>query len=353
MSRRNGCRHLFDARAIITDGGIETTLMCEYHVPLPAFSAYTLLLRSSHNGAAGLAALSRYYQSYAALAKSVGAAAAVWETPTWKASPRWGALMGVPEAELAEANAASVHLVRHSAGDPCSASGVQYRVSGDVGPRGDCYDRSGRLVRRGSGSSALCWYSEPEADELARYHAAQIGWLAEGGCDLVTGMTMPGVAECVGLARAARSVGAPVVISFTLEEDGLLPCGASLGHAINTIEQATSSYPLYYMLNCVHPTHASLAFASHNVDYGTGTGTDTSVPMWVTRLGGFRPNSSSMTHSELETCYVLDRGDPEVLARQCKEMVTLSGASGMKVWGGCCGTNASHVEAIFRAQVSS
>ena len=49
----------------------------------------------------------------------------------------------------------------------------------------------------------------------------------------------------------------PVVISFTVETDGRLPTGQSLGEASQQIDAATSAYPSYFMINCAHPSHFS------------------------------------------------------------------------------------------------
>ena len=51
------------------------------------------------------------------------------------------------------------------------------------------------------------------------------------------------------------SAGMPVAISFTVETDGRLPTGQTLKAAIEQVDEATSGYPSYYMINCAHPTH--------------------------------------------------------------------------------------------------
>ena len=68
-------------------------------------------------------------------------------------------------------------------------------------------------------------------------------------------MTMTYAEEAVGIARAARQAGLPVVISFTLETDGRLPSGQSLAEALAQVDGETDAAPAYYMINCAHPTH--------------------------------------------------------------------------------------------------
>jgi len=63
------------------------------------------------------------------------------------------------------------------------------------------------------------------------------------------------IEEAIGIARAAQANGIPVVIAFTVETDGKLASGDTLGAAIETVDRVTNSAPAYYMVNCAHPTH--------------------------------------------------------------------------------------------------
>ena len=78
--------------------------------------------------------------------------------------------------------------------------------------------------------------SEAEAEV---YHAQQIGVFQQTEVDLVTAITITNTSEAIGIVRAARASGLPVVISFTLETDGCLPTGQSLKEAINAVDAAT------------------------------------------------------------------------------------------------------------------
>jgi len=49
--------------------------------------------------------------------------------------------------------------------------------------------------------------------------------------------------EAVGIARAAKAQGIPVVISFTVETDGRLVNGETLREAIETVDRETSGAP--------------------------------------------------------------------------------------------------------------
>ena len=72
---------------------------------------------------------------------------------------------------------------------------------------------------------------------------------------MVTAITMTYTEEAIGITRAAQRAGLPVVISFTVETDGRLPSGETLGDAIEQVDDETGAGPAYYMVNCAHPTH--------------------------------------------------------------------------------------------------
>src|SRR5947209_8063491 len=107
----------------VTDGGLETDLIFNHGVDLPEFAAFPLVL-----SAEGRAVLARYYAEYTAIAAAAGAGLLL-ETPTWRANPDWGRVLGYDAAALDRANRAAVALVRAAA----DAAGVpRSRVSGCV-----------------------------------------------------------------------------------------------------------------------------------------------------------------------------------------------------------------------------
>jgi homocysteine S-methyltransferase len=134
------------------------------------------------------------------------------------------------------------------------------------------------------------------------------------------------------VALAARDIGAPAVISFTLETDGRLPSGATLKQAIEDTDAATGAYPAHYMINCAHPTHFESLLAGGAA--------------WTRRLRGVRANASCRSHAELEASTELDAGDPDDLAGRYLGLRRL--LPRMTVLGGCCGTDDRHVAAIAR-----
>ena len=147
--------------------------------------------------------------------------------------------------------------------------------------------------------------------------------------DLVTAMTMTYAAEAVGIVRAAQAAAIPAVVSFTVETDGRLPTGQGLDEAIAEVDDATGGGPVYYMINCAHPTH---------FDAVLDPGAD-----WCARIRGIRLNASCLSHAELDEASELDDGDPVELGQQ---VAAIRGRLAINVVGGCCGTDQRHIREI-------
>lgn len=67
--------------------------------------------------------------------------------------------------------------------------------------------------------------------------------------------------------------------------------------------------------------------------------------VWHHRVRGLRPNSSELSHEELDSCESLDEGNPDELGRLVSDLRSRH-FSHLNVFGGCCGTNVEHVKAI-------
>jgi len=65
---------------------------------------------------------------------------------------------------------------------------------------------------------------------------------------------------------------------------------------------------------------------------------------WKKRIGGIRANASLKSHAELDDSEILDTGDACLLASGYKDAFQL--LPGLKIIGGCCGTDHTHMEAI-------
>jgi S-methylmethionine-dependent homocysteine/selenocysteine methylase len=283
----------------ITDGGLETTLIYHHGADLPEFAAFVLL-----EDEAGVELLRTYYAPYIEIARGRGVRA-ILDTPTWRANADWGARLGYDAARLADVNRRAVELLESIRGEQAG----EISISGCIGPRGDGYVVGETMT----------------ADEAERYHAPQVQALA--GADLVSAITMTYPAEAIGVVRAARAAGRPVVISFTVETDGRLPDGSLLAAAVAEVDAQTDGGAEYFMVNCAHPSH----FAD---------------VLPVDRVLGVRANASRMSHAELDAAEELDEGDPVALAQ---DYARLGRLQRLEIVGGCCGTDHRHVDAIAAA----
>ena len=297
-------------RLFLTDGGLETDLMFNRGIELPFFSA-VMLLRTEE----GREALDAYFRSYLDLARRIGTGFEL-VSASWRASPAWAPEFGISQDELDSLNRKSVEMLVELREEHESAD-LPVVVTGCIGPRGDGYD-PGDIMR---------------IEEAETYHSRQAQTLASAGADMLSAITMTNVNEAIGIARAAKRIGIPVSISFTVETDGRLPTGDTLADAIAAVDDATGAYPAYFMINCAHPTH----FA--DVLEGGGE--------WTRRIGGLRANASKCSHAELEAMEDLDTGDPEELGALYRRL--RARMQWINVLGGCCGTDIRHVSAIADA----
>lgn len=295
----------------VTDGGLETDLIFHHGLDLPEFAAYPLLAET-----AGRELLVDYYEQYAEIAARAGAGL-VLETPTWRANRDWGARLGDDQAALDTANRASVQLLR-DLGQTWSDRLASWTVSGCLGPRGDGYRSDGAV----------------DPDEAAAYHRPQIAALAAAGSDRVTVLTLTDVGEAIGISRAGRDVGVETLVGFTVEVDGRLPDGTSLAAAVAAVDAACP--PASYVVNCAHP---------HHILAGFGEDAAPAASTWRQRIRGLRVNASQQSHAELDEAEVLDDGDPRQLAAD--QAVLLDLLPAVEMIGGCCGTDARHVAAMF------
>jgi S-methylmethionine-dependent homocysteine/selenocysteine methylase len=295
----------------ITDGGIETTLIFLEGVDLPHFASFPLLGTPQ-----GLDALYRYFHTYGALARK-HKTGLILETATWRASPDWGARLGYTPERLLEVDRMAVRMLEEIR-DAHETDLTPIVISGCLGPRGDGYVTGMAM----------------SAAESAEYHRPQIETFAETSADLVTVLTMNYAEEAEGIAQAAKRAGMPVVVSFTVETDGRLPTGQTLGDAVRQVDSSTSAYPAYYMINCAHPSHFDHVIRGDEP--------------WTERVCGVRANASRMSHADLNDAPELDAGDPVEFGRDYVDLRRRK-LPRLNVMGGCCGTDHRHIEQLALA----
>ena len=303
-----------DGRLFLTDGGIETSMIAHEGLGLREFAVFPLLSTPE-----GEAALRRYFGTYCEIARRSGLGL-VLETATWRASADWGALLGFTRETLRELNLKAVRLLEELRSeydhDPEAREEqtTQVVISGCLGPRRGGFEPASAMSDR----------------EARDYHREQIETFAGANVDMIGALTLDNADEAVGIAWAAEAAGMPVAISFTVETDGQLATGQSLRAAVEKVDEVTSAYPSYYMVNCAHPSH----FGAALTDGGS----------WVERVRGLRANASRLSHAELDALAEPDAGDPEELSREYAQL--MQRLPHLNVLGGCCGTDHRHIAYI-------
>ncbi len=294
----------------LTEGGMETSLVFHEGQDLPHFAAFTLMKTSE-----GRDVLRKYFVSYVELAKRLSMGL-ILDCTTWRCNPDWGDQLGYEPDELLEVNRESAQMLEEIR--------VQHEtetspiiISGCIGPRGDGYVPGQTM----------------SAQQAEDYHFPQIESFANSNADMVSAITMNDVEEVIGISNAARQAKIPLVVSFTVETNGNLPTNQTLESAVEQVDEATSAYPIYYMINCAHPSHFQSVLT---------TGEE-----WVSRLRGLRANASRMSHAELDNAPELDCGDPRELGCEFAELKRK--LPHLNVLGGCCGTDLRHIEQIATA----
>jgi len=295
------------ATTFLTDGGLETDLIFNKGIDLPHFAAFPLVENPKHS-----TVLNNYYREYMDIAKE-HKTGFILESPTWRANPDWGFKLGYTENDLRKVNLKAIKQLVKLKND-YNDDIIDIFISGQLGPRGDGYQVETIMT----------------IDEAEKYHRLQIDTFKKANVDLVSAITMTYTEEAIGIALAAKKNELSVVISFTVGTDGNLPSGETLKDAISLVDEATNNYPLYYMINCAHPSH----FFDTLKD----------VKDWKYRIKGIRANASCKSHDELDEATELDTGDIVDLSQWHSRLK--AHLPELAVYGGCCGTNASHVASI-------
>ena len=109
--------------------------------------------------------------------------------------------------------------------------------------------------------------------------------------------------------------------------------GTPLALAIERIDEDPAARPWHYMLGCIYPTHAAQALER----------LFRSAPDLAHRVVGLKANGSPLPPVILDKSERLERTTPEIFAR---DVLACANDFGLSVVGGCCGTDASDIEAI-------
>lgn len=198
-------------------------------------------------------------------------------------------------------------------------SSADIYIGGLMGCKGDAYKATDVL-------------SDQEGYEFHSWQAMQF---LEAGADFLYAGIMPALSEAIGMAKAMEATGLPYIISFMIRDNGKLMDGTTINGAIIAIDAATVQNPICYMTNCVHPLVLGKALAySFNQTEAVRK-----------RFMGIQANASALSPEELDNCGELKTSDGKSLAQ---DMLELRNQYNFKIFGGCCGTNQTHMEEMAK-----
>jgi len=239
----------------------------------------------------------------------------VLSTPTWRASRARIEAAGYGGRDLNGDNVRLLDDMRKSYG-PYARKVV---VAGLLSCRGNAYAPAEALG----------------VEEARDFHAWQSEKLAAAGVDFLMAATLPALSEATGLALALSATSIPYVVSFVVRPEGTLLDGTPLKEAYGAIDAAASPRPLAYMANCTHAGFLARAMAN---DQNAGL-------LVGERILGLFANTAALSPEELDNSKALVEEEPDAFAAAVAD---LHDRFGLKVLGGCCGTDERHIRSLAR-----
>jgi homocysteine S-methyltransferase len=236
-------------------------------------------------------------------------------TPTWRAGRDRISATGLAGRDLNGDNTRFLVHLRERYDDYAR----QVAICGLMSCRGDAYKPEEAMT--------------PSA--AAEFHTWQAEALSAAGVDFLLAATLPALSEATGLARVQAATGLPYMISFVARPAGTLLDGTPLHEAIATIDAAITPRPLGYMINCTHASVFQSALL-HSTNSST---------LVRERVVGLLANTAALSPEELDSSPDLVEEAPDIFGRT---VAALHNELGMKVLGGCCGTDDRHIECLAR-----
>ena len=258
------------------------------------------------------AALQAIYREYLDVGQEFGLPLML-STPTWRANRERIQAAGCADFDVNADNFLSLDKLRESYG----SYGKKIVICGLMSCRGDAYNPAEAL----------------SSEQALEYHTWQAEKLAAAGVDFLMAATLPALSEATGLALAIAATAKPYIISLVVRPEGTLLDGTPLKDALAQIDAAATPRPLAYMINCTHASFARKALL-HQTN---------SSDLVRERMIGLLANTAALSPEELNHSTTLVNEDPDAFGRSVAE---LHRDLGLKILGGCCGTDARHIRAL-------
>ncbi len=269
----------------------------------------------------GRARLAEIHGGYARSAREAGLPILLF-TDTWRCSRSRVAASRFRGRPVNEDNARFLLQLRTT-----FAEGPTIFVGGLLGPSGDAYRPEDSLDRQSARD-----FHRPESEALA-----------SAGVDFLHLATAPSVEEALGVADAMADTGLSYMISFVIRRSGVSLDGTPLGHAIELIDAQAARPPIGFSVNCVHTRVLETALEAVAATHSES----------CKRLLTFQANTADKEVEELDASAELHTEPAEVFA---DGLARLRHRFGLRILGGCCGTDGGHIHAIasrLRCEVAS
>ncbi len=292
-------------RHFLTEGAVGLRLSHEYGLVPDSMVGFAGMIYSS----SGRAALTAIYNEYLSIAKRYMLPILLM-TNTRRANRE-----RVSKSTLSRRNPMRDYALFLK--EIADKSGADVAIGGIMGQRGDAY-------RGDQGQST---------EEAEEFHSWQVEQFRNSEIDFLFAGIMPTLPEAVGMSRAMETLKKPYIVSFMVESSGKLLDKNPISAAIREIDSFAGQKPLCYMANCVYPLTVKKALDAP----------ENQASNVRERFLGIQANAANVSVKQLD-----GRSEPvsEDANTFCKAVQSLHKSHPLKIYGGCCGTNASHLEGI-------
>lgn len=189
--------------------------------------------------------------------------------------------------------------------------------------------------------STLGFYGDPykpqtgkEEQEAYLYYINHAKMLEKSIVDHARNGLTPCLPDAAGCARALSETSLPYFITFLIRKDGKLMDGTWLNDAIDYIDAKTGDHPpMFYQVNCVHPRNVMSALDKPQ----------NRTKLVRERFLGLEANGSDLSPEDLDNSPVIYSSPADEWA---DDMMRLHREYGLKLLGGCCGTDHDHIEQL-------
>lgn len=300
-----------DSTVILTEGGVVERIKRDPTVELDPYIGHSGLIYDSK----GREVLTKIYREYIDIGEKYNLPF-LSLAPTWRANPE-----RIKKSIFNKYENINKDCVDFLKGIQSSYSNYSKLIfiGGLMACRGDAYRPEEALSK----------------EDARIFHTEQASLLTQSGVDFIKVATLPSVSEAYGMASAISEHNIPYILSFVINPDGTILDGTPIHEAIELIDARVHKSPIFYMVNCVHPTIFDQAMSQ-----------EIKVSKYIKeRILGLQANTSSKSPDELNDLAYLDTSEPDEFGEL---MVSLHHRFGIKILGGCCGSDGNHITQIAK-----